>query len=155
MVDPISAVLTGIAAVKSAVAVGKQIQDLGKDLIKIADGFETLEKNHYNEQKKSNFKELFGITTNESDLKSFLNLKKAKQAREELRLAFYQSGSFFMWEEFVRFEARRRKEKIKHQQLIKQKRKELLTLIACLVLGSISFFIVCFIGYLIYMEYFK
>lgn len=155
MVDPISAVLTGIAAVKSAVSVGRQIQDLGSDLVKIADGFETLENNHHNAKKKASFKQLLGVTTSESDLESFLKLKKAKQAREELRLAFLESGSFSMWEEFVRFEARRRKEKIEYQQMITRKRRELFTLIGSLVLGSIGFVVVCFIGYIIYMEYFK
>ena len=78
MIDP----FTALAAVKSAVAAGKELVNVTKQIGEFFDGVDDLRAAH--EKKKNS---LFS-GSDENAMETFVNLQRAKDAEEELRPCF-------------------------------------------------------------------
>jgi len=117
MIDP----FTALAAVKSAVAAGKEIVNVTKQIGEFFDGVDDLRAAH--EKKKNS---IFS-GSDENAMETFVNLQRAKDAEEELRQIVIATRGFSAWGELqsIRVQARKdRKAKIEAEKKRKQKMAE-------------------------------
>ena len=109
MSDP----FTAIAAVKYAVAAGKELVNVTKQIGEFFDGVDDLRAAH--EKKKNS---LFS-GSDENSMETFVNLQRAKDAEEELRQIVIATRGFSAWGELqaIRVQARKdRKAKIEAEK---------------------------------------
>ena len=109
---------TALAAVKSAVAAGKELVNVTKQIGEFFDGVDDLRAAH--EKKKNS---LFS-GTDENAMETFVNLQKAKDAEDELRQIVIATRGFSAWGELqaIRVQARKdRKAKIEADRKRKAK----------------------------------
>ena len=114
MIDP----FTALAAVKSAVAAGKELVNVTKQIGEFFDGVDDLRAAH--EKKKSS---VFS-PSDENSMETFVNLQRAKDAEEELRQIVIATRGFSAWGELqaIRVQARKdRKAKIEAEKKRKAK----------------------------------
>ena len=87
MIDP----FTALAAVKSAVAAGKELVNVTKQIGEFFDGVDDLRAAH--EKKKNS---VFS-PSDENSMETFVNLQRAKDAEEELRQIVIATRGFSAW----------------------------------------------------------
>ena len=115
MIDPISAVGMATAAyngIKSAIATGKEISEMGSTLNQWATSIADLDFAHKQAENPPFFKKMFGASEIEQNaLEVWAQKKKAQEMREELRsyISLYYGPS--SWDEIVRIEGQMRKER--------------------------------------------
>ena len=105
MIDP----FTALAAVKSAVAAGKELVNVTKQIGEFFDGVDEIRAKH--EKKKNS---VFS-PSDENSMETFVALQRAKDAEEELRQIVIATRGFSAWGELqaIRVQARKdRKAKI-------------------------------------------
>ena len=115
MIDPVSAIGMATAAyngIKSAIATGKEISDMGSTLNQWATSLSDLDFAHKQAENPPFFKKLFGASEIEQNaLEVWGQKQKAKEMREELRgyISLYYGPS--AWDEIVAIEGKMRKER--------------------------------------------
>jgi len=112
MIDPVTAIglaTTAYNGIKSAIATGREIQDMGSQLGQWAKAISDLDYAHQKAEKPPWYKALGGgVQANAMEV--WMHKKKAQDMREELRsyISLYYGPS--AWDEIVSIEAQMRKE---------------------------------------------
>lgn len=153
MIDPVTAVGMATAAyngIKSAIATGKEISEMGSTLNQWATSLSDLDFAHKQAQDPPFFKKVFGASQIEQNaLEVWGQKQKAKEMREELRsyISLYYGPS--AWDQIVAIEAQMRKER-KEAIYAAEERKQaiiewvvgiLAALVSAVILGVIFYFI--------------
>lgn len=154
MIDPISAIGMATAAyngIKSAIATGKEISEMGSTLNQWATSLSDLDFAHKQAQDPPFFKKVFGASEIEQNaLEVWGQKQKAKEMREELRsyISLYYGPS--AWDQIVAIEAKMRKERKEAIYAAEERKQAIIEwavgIIAALVSGAILFVIFYFIG---------
>lgn len=154
MIDPVSAIGMATAAyngIKSAIATGKEISEMGSTLNQWATSLSDLDFAHKQAQDPPFFKKIFGASEIEQNaLEVWGQKQKAKEMREELRsyISLYYGPS--AWDQIVAIEAQMRKERKEAIYAAEEKKQQILEVAAgvamFLVVGGIVSIIVYFIG---------
>lgn len=130
MIDPVTAVGMATAAyngLKSAIATGKEISEMGQTLNQWATSISDLDFAHKQAQDPPMFKKMFGASQIEQKaLEVWGHKRKAEEMREELRkhISFVYGPS--AWEEIVRIEAKMRKERKEAIYAAEERKQEIL-----------------------------
>lgn len=115
MIDPITAVSMATAAyngIKSAIATGKEIHEMGATLSQWATSISDLDFAHRQAQNPPMFKRLFGASDiQQNALEVWGQKKKAEAMREELKTFISFSYGPSAWDEILRIEAEMRKQR--------------------------------------------
>jgi len=152
MIDPVTAIGLATSAyngIKSAIATGREIQDMGSQLGQWAKAISDLDYAHQKAEKPPWYKALGGgVLANAMEV--WMHKKKAQDMREELRsyISLYYGPS--AWDEIVSIEAQMRKaqkEEIYRKEELKQSIIEWSLGILCFVLG------VSILGGITYLAY--
>jgi len=152
MIDPVTAIGLATSAyngIKSAIATGREIQDMGSQLGQWAKAISDLDYAHQKAEKPPWYKALGGgVQANAMEV--WMHKKKAQDMREELRsyISLYYGPS--AWDEIVSIEAQMRKaqkEEIYRKEELKQSIIEWSLGILCFVLG------VSILGGITYLAY--
>jgi hypothetical protein len=117
MIDPVTAIAGATAAfnfLKKGVQVGRDLQDMGKQLQDWAGCMAELDQAEKMAEKPPWYKAL-GSGTQAQAMEVFLARKKAKQMREDLRDLIYGRFGPSHWQEFLKIEAEMRKQKREHE----------------------------------------
>jgi hypothetical protein len=117
MIDPVTAIAGATAAfnfLKKGVQVGRDLQDMGKQLQDWAGCMAELDQAEKMAEKPPWYKALGGGTQAQA-MEVFLARKKAKQMREDLRDLIYGRFGPSHWQEFLKIEAEMRKQKREHE----------------------------------------
>lgn len=117
MIDPVTAIAGATAAfnfLKKGVQVGRDLQDMGKQLQQWAGCMAELDQAEKMSEKPPWYKALGGGTQAQA-MEVFLARKKAKQMREDLRDLIYGRFGPSHWQEFLKIEAEMRKQKREHE----------------------------------------
>jgi hypothetical protein len=129
MIDPVTAIAGATAAyngLKKAIAVGKDLHDMGSTLNQWAGAMSDLDFAHRQAENPPMFKKVFGASQIEQNaLETWGHKQKAKEMREELRShisLFYGPSA---WDEIVHIEAQMRKER-KEAIYRREERKQLI-----------------------------
>ena len=129
MIDPVTAIAGATAAyngLKKAIAVGKDLHDMGSTLNQWAGAMSDLDFAHRQAENPPMFKKLFGSSQIEQTaLETWGHKQKAKEMREELKShisLFYGPSA---WKEIVHIEAQMRKER-KEAIYRREERKQLI-----------------------------
>jgi hypothetical protein len=154
MIDPVSAIGMATAAyngIKSAIATGKEISEMGSTLNQWATSLSDLDFAHKQAQDPPFFKKMFGASEIEQNaLEVWGQKQKAKEMRDELRsyISLYYGPS--AWDEIVRIESKMRKERKEAIYAAEERKQAIIEwtvgIIAALVSGAILFVIFYFIG---------
>lgn len=154
MIDPVSAIGMATAAyngIKSAIATGKEISEMGSTLNQWATSLSDLDFAHKQAQDPPFFKKVFGASEIEQNaLEVWGQKQKAKEMREELRsyISLYYGPS--AWDQIVAIEAKMRKERKEAIYAAEERKQAIIEwvvgIIAALVSGAILFVIFYFIG---------
>ena len=154
MIDPITAVGMATAAyngIKSAIATGKEISEMGSTLNQWASSIADLDFAHKQAENPPFFKKMFGASDiQQNALEVWAQKQKAQEMRNELRsyISLYYGPS--AWDEIVRIEAQMRKDR-KQAVYEAEERKQMILewivgIIAAAVASLIIGFIVWYIG---------
>ena len=129
MIDPVTAIAGATAAyngLKKAIAVGKDLHDMGSTLNQWAGAMSDLDFAHRQAENPPMFKKVFGSSQIEQTaLETWGHKQKAKEMREELKShisLFYGPSA---WKEIVHIEAQMRKER-KEAIYRREERKQLI-----------------------------
>jgi len=158
MIDPVSAIGMATAAyngIKSAIATGKEISEMGSTLNQWATSLSDLDFAHKQAQDPPFFKKMFGASEIEQNaLEVWGQKQKAKEMRDELRsyISLYYGPS--AWDEIVAIEAKMRKERKEAIYAAEERKQAILefvvgtlaALTGALVLGVIIYVIGAFNG---------
>lgn len=154
MIDPVSAIGMATAAyngIKSAIATGKEISEMGSTLNQWATSLSDLDFAHKQAQDPPFFKKVFGASEIEQNaLEVWGQKQKAKEMREELRsyISLYYGPS--AWDQIVAIEAQMRKERKEAIYAAEERKQAIIEwavgIIAALVSAAILFVIFYFIG---------
>ena len=139
MIDPVTAIGLATSAyngIKTAIATGRDIQDMGSQLGQWAKAISDLDYAHKKAEKPPWYKALGG-GVQASAMEVWMHKKKAQEMREELRshISLYYGPS--AWDEIVSIEAQMRKE----QKEAIYRKEELKQSIIEWTLGIIAFII--------------
>ena len=143
MIDPVSAIGMATAAyngIKSAIATGKEISEMGSTLNQWATSLSDLDFAHKQAQDPPFFKKIFGATEIEQNaLEVWGQKQKAKEMREDLRsyISLYYGPS--AWDQIVAIEAQMRKERKQAVYEAEERKQQLLEIAA----GVLMFIVVC------------
>jgi hypothetical protein len=143
MIDPVSAIGMATAAyngIKSAIATGKEISEMGSTLNQWATSLSDLDFAHKQAQDPPFFKKIFGASEIEQNaLEVWGQKQKAKEMREDLRsyISLYYGPS--AWDQIVAIEAQMRKERKEAIYAAEEKKQQLLEVAA----GVLMFVVVC------------
>ena len=132
--DPITIATSAFTAIKSGVAVGKELHSLSGQIIKFVNQMTNVEEEH-KKQKASWF-----TSSNEEALDTFFKIQKVHQMEEQLREVFMLYGNINMWNEFVAIRAKVRKDRQIAKAKKQRERAELLQFITygALALGIVA-----------------
>ena len=153
MIDPISAVGMATAAyngIKSAIATGKEIHEMGSTLNQWATSLSDLDFAHKQAQNPPMFKKIFGSSDIEQNaLEVWGQKQKAQAMREELKsyISLYYGPS--AWDEIVRIEGEMRKKRKEAVYAAEERKQAILewivgitmTVVAATILGLVFYFI--------------
>ena len=134
MIDPISAVGMATAAyngIKSAIATGKEISEMGSTLNQWASSIADLDFAHKQAENPPFFKKMFGASEIEQNaLEVWAQKKKAQNMRDELRsyISLYYGPS--AWDEIVRIEADMRKKRKEEAYASEERKQKILEWVA-------------------------
>jgi|TARA_R100001440_G_scaffold1961_1_gene6106 hypothetical protein len=115
MIDPItlSAAVTGATtaynAIKKAVMVGKEIEDLSSELGRWMSAVSDVDNVHKNANSPSTFDKLFNGSIEQVAIESFSAKKKLAKQREELRNFLIGNYGLQAWDDLIKEEGRIRK----------------------------------------------
>ncbi len=154
MIDPVTAIAGATAAyngLKKAIAVGKDLHDMGSTLNQWAGAMSDLDFAHRQAENPPMFKKIFGSSQIEQTaLETWGHKQKAKEMREELRShisLFYGPSA---WDEIVNIEAQMRKERKQAIYEAEERKQMILEWIAGIALAGVavivSGFIIWYIG---------
>lgn len=154
MIDPITAVGMATAAyngIKSAIATGKEITEMGSTLNQWASSIADLDFAHKQAENPPFFKKMFGSSDiQQNALEVWAQKQKAQEMRNELRsyISLYYGPS--AWDEIVRIEAQMRKDR-KQAIYEAEERKQLILewivgILAAGVAITIIGFVIWYIG---------
>jgi len=143
--DPVTAIGIATAAYKTIVSgfkVGKQVENMSKDLGRWMGAIQAVKDGHKNKKKR-----LFGSVEEEA-LETFAALKEAQHMENELRTFVNYSHGPNAWNEVLRIQAQIRKAKKEAEEEAKRKQRKM---IENTVLGGCVLFFVLFIAYIVYL----
>ena len=153
MIDPVTAIAGATAAyngLKKAIAVGKDIHEMGSTLNQWAGAMSDLDFAHRQAENPPMFKKVFGASQVEQNaLEVWGHKQKAKEMREELKShisLFYGPSA---WKEIVHIEAQMRKERKEAIYKAQERKQLILEWIVGIALATGMSVVVGFIIYLI------
>ena len=153
MIDPVTAIAGATAAyngLKKAIAVGKDLHDMGSTLNQWAGAMSDLDFAHRQAENPPMFKKVFGASQVEQNaLEVWGHKQKAKEMREELKShisLFYGPSA---WKEIVHIEAQMRKERKEAIYKAQERKQLILEWVVGIALATVMSIIVGFIIYLI------
>ena len=153
MIDPVTAIAGATAAyngLKKAIAVGKDLHDMGSTLNQWAGAMSDLDFAHRQAENPPMFKKVFGSSQIEQNaLETWGHKQKAKEMREELKShisLFYGPSA---WKEIVHIEAQMRKERKEAIYKAQERKQLILEWVVGIALATVMSIIVGFIIYLI------
>ena len=113
--DPITIATSAFTAIKSGVAVGKELHSLSGQIIKFVKQMNIVEEEHKKEKSK------WFTSANEAALDTYFQLKQVHDMENQLREMFMLYGAPNAWSEFIAIRTDIRK---KRQAAIAKKKKE-------------------------------
>ena len=113
--DPITIATSAFTAIKSGVAVGKELHSLSGQIIKYVKQMNIVEEEHKKEKSK------WFTSANEEALDTYFQLKQVHDMENQLREMFMLYGAPNAWSEFIAIRTDIRK---KRQAAIAKKKKE-------------------------------
>ena len=113
--DPITIATSAFTAIKSGVAVGKELHSLSGQIIKFVKQMNIVEEEHKKEKSK------WFTSANEEALDTYFQLKQVHDMENQLREMFMLYGAPNAWSEFIAIRTDIRK---KRQAAIEKKKKE-------------------------------
>jgi len=149
MIDPVSAIGMATAAyngIKSAIATGKEISEMGSTLNQWATSLSDLDFAHKQSENPPFFKKIFGASDIEQNaLEVWGQRQKAKEMREELRsyISLYYGPS--AWDQIVAIEGKMRKERKEAIYAAEERKQMIIEIIAGIALSVTAIIIVGFI----------
>jgi len=149
MIDPITAVGMATAAyngIKSAIATGKEISEMGSTLNQWASSIADLDFAHKQAENPPFFKKMFGASEIEQNaLEVWAQKKKAQDMRNELRsyISLYYGPS--AWDEIVRIEAQMRKDRKRAIYEAEERKQMILEWIVGIIAAGVASLIIGFI----------
>ena len=153
MIDPVTAIAGATAAyngLKKAIAVGKDIHEMGSTLNQWAGCMSDLDFAHRQAENPPMFKKVFGASQVEQNaLEVWGHKQKAKEMREELKShisLFYGPSA---WKEIVHIEAQMRKERKEAIYKAQERKQLIIEWIVGIALATGMSVVVGFIIYLI------
>lgn len=154
LIDPVTAIGAATAAyngIKQAIAVGREIQDMGSQLGQWSKAISDLDFAHKQAENPPMFKKVFGSTQiQQNALEIWGHKQKAKEMREELRTFISFNYGPSAWDEIVRMEAQMRKQQKEAVYAAEERKQVILEWLvgigATLIGGAILFVIFYFIG---------
>ena len=138
--DPITIATSAFTAIKSGVAVGKELHSLSGQIIKFVKQMNVVEEEHKKEKSK------WFTTTNEEALDSYFKLKQVHDMENQLREMFMLYGAPNAWSEFI---AIRTDIKKKRQAAIAKKKKEREDFIMICAYGALAIALIGLISLLL------
>lgn len=153
MIDPVSAIGLATAAyngIKSAIATGKEIHEMGSTLNQWATSLSDLDFAHKQTQNPPFFKKVFGSNEIEQNaLEVWGQKQKAKEMREELRsyISLYYGPS--AWDQIVAIEAQMRKERKQAIYEAEERKQRIIEWIVGIALTCVMTAIITFIIWII------
>jgi hypothetical protein len=149
MIDPISAVGMATAAyngIKSAIATGKEISEMGSTLNQWASSIADLDFAHKQAENPPFFKKMFGASDiQQNALEVWAQKQKAQEMRNELRsyISLYYGPS--AWDEIVRIEAQMRKDRKQAIYEAEERKQLILEWIVGIIATGIAITIIGFV----------
>jgi hypothetical protein len=149
MIDPISAVGMATAAyngIKSAIATGKEISEMGSTLNQWASSIADLDFAHKQAENPPFFKKMFGASDiQQNALEVWAQKQKAQEMRNELRsyISLYYGPS--AWDEIVRIEAQMRKDRKQAIYEAEERKQLILEWIVGIIAAGIAITIIGFV----------
>jgi hypothetical protein len=128
MLAELAAANAAFAIIKEAVSNGKDLLSAGAAISDFVNAKEDLRKNG-EKRKKSPFAS--------NDLEEFLALEKIREQEEQLREIMIWSGRAGLWNDWQKFQAEARKERIRQQEEALRKRQERIELIQLIIAGIV------------------
>ena len=113
--DPITIATSAFTAIKSGVAVGKELHSLSGQIIKFVKQMNIVEEEHKKEKSK------WFTSANEEALDTYFQLKQVHDMENQLREMFMLYGAPNAWSEFIAIRTDIRKQR---QAAIAKKKKE-------------------------------
>ena len=142
MIDPVTAIGLATSAyngIKSAIATGKEISEMGSTLNQWATSLSDLDFAHKQAQNPPMFKKLFGASQIEQNaLEVWAQKQKAAAMREELRsyISLYYGPS--AWDEIVAIEAKMRKERKEREYQAIERKEQLINWFAGILMFGVA-----------------
>ena len=153
MIDPVTAIAGATAAyngLKKAIAVGKDLHDMGSTLNQWAGAMSDLDFAHRQAENPPMFKKIFGSSQIEQTaLETWGHKQKAKEMREELRSdisLFYGPSA---WDEIVNIEAQMRKERKEAIYRAQERKQMILEWAVGIAIATVASTVIGLIIYLI------
>ena len=149
MIDPISAVGMATAAyngIKSAIATGKEISEMGSTLNQWATSIADLDFAHKQAENPPFFKKMFGASDiQQNALEVWAQKQKAQEMRNELRsyISLYYGPS--AWDEIVRIEAQMRKDRKQAIYEAEERKQLILEWIVGILAAGVAIIIIGFV----------
>ena len=153
MIDPVTAIGAATAAykgIKQAIAVGREIQDMGSQLGQWSKAISDLDFAHKQAENPPMFKKVFGSTQiQQNALEIWGHKQKAKEMREELRTFISFNYGPSAWDEIVRIEGEMRKKRAAEVYAAEERKQLIIEWIVGLTAASIGAGILFGISYAI------
>ena len=149
MIDPITAVGMATAAyngIKSAIATGKEITEMGSTLNQWASSIADLDFAHKQAENPPFFKKMFGASDiQQNALEVWAQKQKAQEMRNELRsyISLYYGPS--AWDEIVRIEAQMRKDRKQAIYEAEERKQLILEWIVGILAAGVAIIIIGFV----------
>lgn len=141
MLAELAAANAAFAVIKKAIANGQEIASFAKQIASIVDSKETLQKKV--EKKKNSF---FGAS---SDFEEFMALEEVKRKEDDLREFIQLYGRPGMWQDWVKFQAQARKERIQRETKRAEQWDEIVTKVTLTVVIVATFLLILAVTYFI------
>lgn len=141
MLAELAAANAAFAVIKKAIANGQEIASFAKQIASIVDSKETLQKKV--EKKKNSF---FGAS---SDFEEFMALEEVKRKEDDLREFIQLYGRPGMWQDWVKFQAQARKERIQKEAKRAEQWDEIVTKVTLTVVIVATFLLILAVTYFI------
>ena len=138
MVEPIStiaAVGAVYSGLKSALAVGKEISSLGKQIGTVFDAIEGAQNAHRQKAARKGT-----LSANQEALDTFLEKQRADDMEKELREMIIATRGYSAWSELVKIRADVRRQRKEEERAAKKARAEKIE--AILTYGAVAFFVI-------------
>ena len=142
--EPISTAVAAFGAVKAGLTAGKELHSLAKELGKMCDACDEVNKDH---NKKKNRQVL---SVNEEALSTFVDKQRAKDLEAELREIVVYSRGHSAWHELLQLRAEIRRERkqaeIEARKLRAEKQEATLIIIAVALGGLLVIGLMLFVA---------